>query len=582
MPLTPAEAQAWFKDHVSLDGQPYTLDLDQAGAVVDAHKNTLVTARAGSGKTRVIVAKVAYLVAHQQLPLHRIRIFMFNRAAAAEVNQRIATLRVDGRPLATNSKSASTFHKFALDLVKATGENPQIIDEAEQNRLIEQFFTRHAPSDLKPFERKEIFTLTCNFITRAGQKYPGRSGLAALEAAVDDYLSRQELAIKTTENSAERQSCRFNLRLHQVALATYRDYLAALVPPRYDFNLLMAQATEVLRQTVPKPASQPAVAQNPANPAPQPAVAPILPTKVVKNLQNLQYLMIDEYQDFSDLFYNLTAALRQICPAAKLFAVGDDWQAINRFAGSDVNYFLNFAQIFPEDVVNLPLATNYRSLRRIVEHANAFMLKNYDQKALPARTFHRKTGRILWKNPQKLRFNFSDYHEDARSDGLYARLVVDAIPASLSTKLTRLDLENAARLLKQTARIIARHPYSEFLLLHRHNFTRTPGITLDVFRGLLRKILSDRGIMATADFDRQVRLMTMHKSKGLEAQIVIGLEFDPGVIRGVHPHATIFEVFGDTRAAEVADQSRLLYVALTRAKERLYLIGEFGSEALDV
>ena len=47
----------WFAEHFALDGKPYTLDLDQARAVLDNHKNTLVVARAGSGKTRVIVAK---------------------------------------------------------------------------------------------------------------------------------------------------------------------------------------------------------------------------------------------------------------------------------------------------------------------------------------------------------------------------------------------------------------------------------------------------------------------------------------------------------------------------------------------
>ena len=58
--------KSWFESHVSLGGKPYTLDLDQARAVFDNHKNTLVTARAGSGKTRVIVDKIAYLVATHQ------------------------------------------------------------------------------------------------------------------------------------------------------------------------------------------------------------------------------------------------------------------------------------------------------------------------------------------------------------------------------------------------------------------------------------------------------------------------------------------------------------------------------------
>lgn len=92
-------ANKWFAEHVTLFGEPYTLDLDQTRAAIDTHQNTLVTARAGSGKTRVIVAKVAYLVAHGLASLDEIAIFMFNRTAAAEVNTRLAEVKVDGERL---------------------------------------------------------------------------------------------------------------------------------------------------------------------------------------------------------------------------------------------------------------------------------------------------------------------------------------------------------------------------------------------------------------------------------------------------------------------------------------------------
>ena len=74
--MSPQSVKDWFRQHVRLDSQPYTLDLEQAQAVQDFHKNTLVTARAGSGKTRVIVAKVAYLVAKHALKLNQIKIFI--------------------------------------------------------------------------------------------------------------------------------------------------------------------------------------------------------------------------------------------------------------------------------------------------------------------------------------------------------------------------------------------------------------------------------------------------------------------------------------------------------------------------
>ena len=66
--------------------------------------------------------------------------------------------------------------------------------------------------------------------------------------------------------------------------------------------------------------------------------------------------------------------------------------------------------------------------------------------------------------------------------------------------------------------------------------------------------------------------MTMHKSKGLEAEVVIILEADEGVIPRTHPDTGLYGVFGETEEIALADQKRLFYVAMTRAKKRLYII----------
>jgi len=59
-------------------------------------------------------------------------------------------------------------------------------------------------------------------------------------------------------------------------------------------------------------------------------------------LNELKWLMVDEYQDFSQLFYSLIKAIRENNSDVKLFCVGDDWQAINAFAGSNLCYFADF------------------------------------------------------------------------------------------------------------------------------------------------------------------------------------------------------------------------------------------------
>ncbi len=549
----------WFERHVSLGGKPYTLDLDQARAVLDSHKNTLVTARAGSGKTRVIVAKVAYLVASGQAYLSEIAAFMFNRTAAAEVNERIGAVEIDGVPLKNwggkecEIRIASTFHKFALDLVKATGDRPEIISELEHDSIIRRALAKVLTEQkrrLSHDKQEETLRLASSFIARAGQQYSGKHGLSELCQAVQEYC---------TEHSGDSDYAE-KILIHETSLAVYQEYLLALNYPKIDFNLLMSRAARLLRDGT--------------------NTSCLSTTRFRRKMQQIscyKYLLVDEYQDFSYLFFDLIRSIRQNCPAAHLFAVGDDWQAINRFAGSDVDYFLNFAEYFPEDVVDIPLMTNYRSDYRIVENANRYMLKNYNPNADKAVPFSRKRGKIKRQNPVKTKFDSQDLLEDGLGDGRYQNILADMVRSVVKDAINARglkpkDFQEAARLLKTVYKIVKKHRKEQILLLHRHNFTNFANVSLENFYLVLRRIMIEEGIMDEMNFDSRVRCMTMHKSKGLESDVVILLEMDRSQVRAEHPHATIFEIFGDTRAAETADQHRLLYVALTRAKHKLYIL----------
>ncbi len=541
------EFQGWFEQHITLSGKPYTLDSDQARAVFDDHKNTLVTARAGSGKTRVIVAKVAYLIAQHLATIDEIAVFMFNRTAATEVNQRIGAVEIDGVPLKDfvhrrEIRVASTFHKFALDTVKSAGERPELISELDQSRLIRQSVNQLLAEQNRklPLQAyQELLRLVSSFITRAGQKYSGENGLKTLCQDINQYIAQHQAD----------DNYHTNIFIHRLALSAYEDYLLALNLPRIDFNILMSRATRLLNV---QDSTEGIIAQN--------------LTSAQQKVSKLKYLLVDEYQDFSYLFFSIIQAIRSVCPDAHLFAVGDDWQAINRFAGSDVNYFINFAKYFPEDTINIPLRTNYRSDRRIVEHANKYMLKNYDHKAQPAILFSKKSGKIKLLNYAKAKFDTSDLYEDALGDARF-QLALAKVYGGAPEKY-----KDPARLLKLTAKLIQKHRREQILLLHRHNFTSFPGVTLENFLASLKIYLLEQNVLTESAFASQIRCMTMHKSKGLESDVVILLELNRDQILSTHPHATIFEIFGDTLAAERADQQRLLYVALTRAKHRLYLL----------
>lgn len=560
MPLiwTPSTVQQWFADHVRLHGAPYTLDRDQAQAVCDQHTNTLVVARAGSGKTRVIVAKAIFLVYVCNYAWKEVLIFMFNRAAAAEVNQRLAEVVVNQRPIAKQPlQVASTFHKFALDVLKGSGRAPQIISSELQTDYLRQAFTKAlGPKRLHPTARAEAFKLTQSFIARAGQSYPAQADLPALKSALQQSL------LTATPSQAFYQKLGF---------AAYTHYLQQFQPPQLDFNQLLAAAAQELQTqaasftcaaaTTSTAITAAATATTSATTtAATTLTAPTTPATPVP----LRYLMIDEYQDFSLPFFRLAQALRALYPELRLFAVGDDWQAINRFAGSDVRYFTDFQHFFPKNSTIIPLLTNYRSRRRIVENANRFMLTHYDPQALPAKTFQRRRGRITTLRPEKLRYDPTDLKEDAMSDGRYGKLLPRQLPTS--------QQKPAGQLLKQLFLLIKRHPRASFLILHRHNFTTYPGLDLIKLQQALTQLAASEQVLTPAAFKSQIRFLTIHKSKGLEADIVILLEFNRDLLLAPHPHGSLFTVFGDNRAQEAADQARLLYVALTRAKERLYLL----------
>ena len=548
MPLiwTPSTVQQWFAEHVRLHGAPYTLDRDQAQAVCDQHTNTLVVARAGSGKTRIIVAKAIFLVYVCNYTWKELLIFMFNRAAATEVNQRLAEVSVDQHPIAKQPlQVASTFHKFALDVLKGSGRAPQIISSELQTDYLRQAFTKAlGPKRLHPTARTEAFKLTQSFIARAGQSYPTHADLPALKSALQQSL------LTATPSQAFYQKLGF---------AAYIHYLQQFQPPQLDFNQLLAAAAQEL-QTQAAVFTRTAATTSATTTAATTSTDPTTPATPVP----LRYLMIDEYQDFSLPFFRLAQALRALYPELRLFAVGDDWQAINRFAGSDVRYFTDFKHFFPEDSTIIPLLTNYRSRRCIVENANRFMLTHYDSQALPAKTFQRRRGRITTLRPEKLRYDPTDLEEDALSDGRFGKLLPRQLPTS--------QQKPAGQLLKQLFLLIKRHPRASFLILHRHNFTTYPGLDLMKLQQALTQLAASEQVLTPVAFKSQIRFLTIHKSKGLEADIVVLLEFNRDLLLAPHPHGSLFTVFGDNRAQEAADQARLLYVALTRAKERLYLL----------
>ncbi len=501
------EIQKWYKDHISDGKKPFCLDKYQARIIADQHKNSLVTARAGSGKTRTLVAKIVYLIAHDKIPPEEIIVFTFNKKARKEVNDRLAMMTYDGEPIfSTKPSVASTFHAFAYDTLGGKRKcEKEIISEAREYKIISDIIKAEFPQfeKLKPMDFRKKVETAKQFIARAEQKYfPNYDVL-------DELLLKK---LKPTKNTTEEQLktaqslSNLNIVLKKYHQALERENLI-------NFNQIVAFAAEAIK---------------------------------IKKLP-YRYILIDEYQDFSLLFLSLTKALRHSAPAANLLCVGDDWQAINRFAGSDVEFFINFKKYFPEDCKKLFLPTNYRSGKRIVKNANYFMsraLKDFNgcksgNKKLKSAIFYRDI----------------DFETRHSSD----------LP---------LLLENYIR---SCLHIIEDNPNKSIMILHRNNEMSFRGWTIDKFVSTLQEQATANNLITNSADTNLITGSTIHRSKGLESDIVVLLEIDAEKFPGKDKSHGLFSIFGDSEQNLFIDESRLFYVALTRPREKLYILSKTTS-----
>lgn len=267
-------------------------------------------------------------------------------------------------------------------------------------------------------------------------------------------------------------------------------------------------------------------------------------------LKEVKWLLIDEYQDFSRLFDYLINSILERNGEIKLFCVGDDWQAINRFAGSDLKYFKTFANRYSNSAL-LNIRNNYRSENHIVHFANRFMDKYGFHGARPKSS-------IISKGKS----------EEIDINGLFVGKFNDE---NIYIKYLQ-ERENKkfekAKYLKACADIIKGNQDKKIMVLNRSNTILSK--ELEEFNIVLRKICSE--FMSAEKFNENVFVKTVHKSKGEEADIVIVLNVNYGVFPVYNNNNALFEVFDETVIDAMEDELRLYYVALTRAKHSLYVL----------
>ena len=252
-----------------------------------------------------------------------------------------------------------------------------------------------------------------------------------------------------------------------------------------------------------------------------------LDKQVLKKYQDqFKHILIDEYQDVSAAQVELIKLL--LTKDNNLFAVGDDWQSIYGFRGSEVEYILNFKNEFKGSKI-IALPYNYRSGENIVEASKKVILKN------PKQMKKDVSAKNLSLTEKIYQFNAFN-----NVDG--ARFIVEKIRKFMSEGVRPNEI---LILYRRTHHI---KPYKEYFL----KFPEIKGVSLK----------------------------TIHGSKGLESRIVfvVGLYNGPGGFPYVWEDERIVQKIKSTPLNKKEEEERrLFYVAMTRAKERLYLISELGN-----
>lgn len=260
---------------------------------------------------------------------------------------------------------------------------------------------------------------------------------------------------------------------------------------------------------------------------------------------DFKYIIVDEYQDISRQRFDLTKSLSQICDA-KIIAVGDDWQSIYAYAGSDITLFTKFKDSMGYGQ-ELKITRTYRNAQEVIDIAGGFIQKNDSQlkKALVSPK-HIQDPVVIESYTEDV-----DRTQTKGKGGKYymiGKTVEDIV-----------------------ATILEENPKSSILLLGRYGFdaynlSRSADFIYDEKTG---------GVKSKKFPGVRLEFMTVHRAKGLgfDNVIIINARNELyGFPSQIQEDPVLKYVVKDDFSIEYAEERRLFYVALTRTKNRVYIV----------
>lgn len=275
-------------------------------------------------------------------------------------------------------------------------------------------------------------------------------------------------------------------------------------------------------------------------------------------LHSYKYLIIDEFQDISLNRYELLNALKKQS-YCKLFVVGDDWQSIYRFTGSDLTLFRRFEYYFGHTVTK-KIETTYRFADPLISMSSQFILKNPNQAEKVLRA-----GRPI---ETEVKFDYSKTDEQP-------------INQNILNILQELYVEYGESLASKSITILGRYNFDI------NQLTEDKQVFLDKEKGhiYVSTLLTDVEVDEQGNtirnnqlqLDKKMEYLTVHKAKGLESDIVLLINCETGKY-GFPAELSDDKILnlllsGDDQYPN-GEERRAFYVALTRAKEKFYFIAD--------
>ncbi len=389
-----------------------------------------------------------------------------------------------------NTKLLETYSYYnrdhiLLDKLREMLENENVIFKPRDTKSI---YTKVTDND-KNFG-KEITNLIVTFINLSKSRQLNYNSIMALfsdrnKAENEFMLERQEIFLK-------------------FALPILKKYDTTLKEKSdIDFNDMINQATDIVKENKPEYA--------------------------------YQHIIIDEYQDISYSRFNLIKEIRELS-GARLICVGDDWQSIYRFAGSDISLFSNFEK-YVGKYEQLFIEQTYRNSQSLIDITSKYIQKNAKQ---------------ISKNPKSKK----DHLENPIKFVSYSQDNAEAI------------------FINEVQALIDKNGNKPILILGRHSFDINEFIKLTPNSKIKYFERSDKLEIEGFEYI-EMKYITVHKSKGLEADNVIVLNLKNhllGFPNKMSDDPMLSLLLSDDEEYRFAEERRLFYVALTRTKNEVVLL----------